>query len=62
MFIPIVEDKLDKLQPKAKIGQLVGYDEEIQRYYCWVPRENKIMIAWNVRFDESPILNKDKYS
>ncbi len=30
VFIFIVEDKQDKLQPKAKIGQFVGYDEKIR--------------------------------
>ncbi len=31
MFIFITKDKQDKLQPKAKIGQLLKYDKEIKR-------------------------------
>ncbi len=62
VFVFIVENKWDKLQPKVKIGQLVGYNEEIKGYYGWVPKERKIMIMWNVRFDESTILHKDRYS
>ncbi len=62
MFIFIVKDEQDKLQPKAKIGQLLTYDEEIKGYHCWVLKERKIIIIRNVRFDESTIVQKDRYS
>jgi hypothetical protein len=59
VFIFIVKDEQDKLQPKAKIGQLLKYDKEIKGCHCWVPKERKIIIMRNVKFDESTILQKD---
>ena len=43
--------KLRKLQPKAHIGFLVGY-ESTNIYRVWIPHKKKVISARDVLFDE----------
>ena len=48
--------RLDKLDPKAFIGYLVGYDST-NIYQVWIPSKHKVISTRNVTFDESEKYN-----
>ncbi|OAA34334.1 hypothetical protein NOR_08550 [Metarhizium rileyi] len=41
-----------KLEPRAHIGYLVGYQSS-NIYKIWVPHKNKVILTWHVVFNES---------
>jgi len=36
----------------------VGYDEQIKGFRIWIPAKQKIVLSYNVKFDETIIVNK----
>jgi hypothetical protein len=46
------QDKLDRLEPRAEIGYLVGYDAS-NIYRIWVPGRNQVIRTRDVTFDEN---------
>jgi hypothetical protein len=46
------QDKLDRLEPRAEIGYLVGYDAS-NIYQIWVPGRNQVIRTRDVTFDEN---------
>ena len=44
--------RLDKPEPRALIGYLVGYDLS-NIFRVWLPRENRIISSRDVEIDES---------
>lgn len=51
---PDYPGKLRKLQPKAHIGYLVGY-ESTNIYRVWIPHKKKVISARDVLFDEDEV-------
>lgn len=49
-------DKLDRTEPRAKIGFLVGYKSRTI-FRVWIPQEKKVISARDVTFDESRFYN-----
>ncbi|GBN10671.1 Retrovirus-related Pol polyprotein from transposon RE1 [Araneus ventricosus] len=50
VYVPIVNR--NKLQPKAKIGILVGYAVNRRGYRVWLPKERKVVESIHVKIDE----------
>ena len=48
--------RLDKIDPKAFIGHLVGYDST-NIYRIWIPSKNKVISTRDITFDESESYN-----
>ncbi|GBN04901.1 Retrovirus-related Pol polyprotein from transposon TNT 1-94 [Araneus ventricosus] len=51
VYVPIVNR--NKLQPKAKIGILVGYAVNRRGYRVWLPKERKVVESIHVKIDET---------
>ncbi|GBM41317.1 Retrovirus-related Pol polyprotein from transposon RE1 [Araneus ventricosus] len=51
VYVPIVNR--NKLQPKAKIGILVGYAVNKRGYRVWLPKERKVVESIHVKIDEA---------
>src|SRR5271169_1353040 len=47
-----------KLGPRAHKLKLIGYDDEYA-YCLWDPNKHKIIISWDVVFDETEILKAE---
>ena len=46
------EEHLNKLDPRAWKGKLVGYAKHCSTYHIWNPATNKLRVSRNVVFDE----------
>ena len=54
-------EKLDRLEPRAHIGYLVGYKSSNQ-FKIWVPKLNRVIETRDVTFDESKVYSpKDDF-
>ncbi|GBO41020.1 Retrovirus-related Pol polyprotein from transposon TNT 1-94 [Araneus ventricosus] len=51
VYVPTVNR--NKLQPKAKIGILVGYAVNRRGYRVWLPKERKVVESIHVKIDET---------
>ncbi|GBN54255.1 Retrovirus-related Pol polyprotein from transposon TNT 1-94 [Araneus ventricosus] len=51
VYVPTVNR--NKLQPKAKIGILVGYVVNRRIYRVWLPKERKVVESIHVKIDET---------
>ncbi|GBM34909.1 Retrovirus-related Pol polyprotein from transposon TNT 1-94 [Araneus ventricosus] len=51
VYVPTVNRK--KLQPKAKIGILIGYAVNRRGYRVWLPKERKVVESIHVKIDET---------
>ncbi|GBM63072.1 hypothetical protein AVEN_39822-1 [Araneus ventricosus] len=51
VYVPIINR--NKLQPKAKIGILVGYAVNRRGYRVWLPKERKVVESIQVKIDET---------
>ncbi|GBN77035.1 Retrovirus-related Pol polyprotein from transposon TNT 1-94 [Araneus ventricosus] len=51
VYVPTVNR--NKLQPKAKIGILVGYAVNRRGYRVWLPKERKVVESIQVKIDET---------
>jgi hypothetical protein len=54
----LTRDRLDKLEPKAYIGWLVGW-ESSNIWRVWIPDLNFVISTRDVRFDESVIYTRN---
>ncbi|GBM82191.1 Retrovirus-related Pol polyprotein from transposon TNT 1-94 [Araneus ventricosus] len=52
-YVHIPKFKINKLQPRAKLGILVGYSLQTKGYRIFLPNENKVIETINVYIDES---------
>ena len=46
-----------KLEPRAKLGVFMGYEEGVKGYRIWSPSENRVILSRNVVFDENSLFN-----
>ncbi|GBM74968.1 Retrovirus-related Pol polyprotein from transposon TNT 1-94 [Araneus ventricosus] len=51
VYVPTVNR--NKLQPKAKIGILVGYAVNRRGYRVWLPKERKVVESIHIKIDET---------
>ena len=47
-----------KLEPRAVAGMLVGYSDSAKAYLVWLPLENEVIVARDVKFYEDQYLPK----
>ena len=57
---PLIHEipKKQKLQPRAQIGYLIGYNSS-NIFRIWIPQEQRVIVTRDVTFDESKKYNPD---
>ena len=54
-FVPVPQEKRQKLSSKTTMGVFMGYDDASKVYRVYIPSERKIQLSRDVVFDESKI-------
>lgn len=57
-YVGIPRQQRSKLQPRAKIGTLIGYAFKTKGYRIWIPNESQVIETINVSFDEDVVKTK----
>jgi hypothetical protein len=60
VFIHILKEKRNKLEPSGKKGIFVGYCEVSKVFRIYIPGHHHIEISRDVAFDEDATLKKSK--
>ena len=60
VFIHILKEKRNKLEPSKNKGIFVGYCEVSKAFRTYIPGHHHIDISWDVTFDEEAALNKSR--
>ena len=48
--------KEDKLDPRAKKGEFVGFKKDVKGYNIWNPKDKKFIVCRDVTFDEASMM------
>ena len=48
----VPSEKRTKLEPTTEKGILVGYNEMTKGYWIYLPAQQKLVVRWDVRFEE----------
>jgi hypothetical protein len=60
VFVHILEEKRNKLDPSGKKGIFVGYCEVSKAFRVYIPGHHHIEISMDVTFDEDTTLKKSR--